>query len=475
MSGIWLCTIPLLFLHVWQVNHRVLRINPNRTVDDTATSVSYPKKPKHIILIAVDTLRADHTSMGGYPRGTTPRVNKMARREGIVFENAYSSSSWTLPSSVSLLTSLPPNIHEVEDREQTLHPDVPTLAGAFSKQGWRSAAFVTHIYVSSLFGVDSGFDEFHELSIDWGFNEGSQLRAAELNDAVFPWLEKNKDTPFFLYLHYFDPHWDYDPPEPFKEKFTDPDYHGEATGTWSYIRQYIDPEQRMPIDALGHVIDLYDGEIAYTDQELDRLFNHLKSQKMWDDSLVVLLSDHGEEFKDHGSMHHIRTLYEEVLHVPLIVKLPGGRPKGWKKRIQSRVGTIDVGPTLLDIARKDIPPSFQGGSLVPLLKNGGPDRDIFARTVRHRSDTMALIMDGRKLVMPFGRNPNPIEYFDLEKDPLEQSSEVRGYPREVDFFVSEIENRLKTTALDIGLPGAGKEVNLSEDQKTLLRNLGYME
>ena len=467
----------LIAVHLKAVAERPFRIRTDREgIGDEGTVHYPPKAPKRIILIAVDTLRADHLSRYGYDRRTTPSLDHLMKTEGIVFENAYSPSSWTLPSSVSLFTSLHPHLHEVEDREQTLHPKVPTLAAAFSKIAkWHTAAFVTHIYVSSLFGLDSGFDEFFELSIDWGFDEGKQLRAEALNRTVLPWLKHHRSKPFFLYLHYFDPHWNYEPPGPYDKRFTNPEYDGDADGTWSFISKFLDTSTHMSAEDLRHVIGLYDGEIAYTDHYLGRLFKYLKKLDMWDDTLLVILSDHGEEFKDHGSMHHIRTLYNEVTHVPLIVKLPGGRPSGWSARIGARVSTIDVAPTLLDLTRTPIPPSFQGKSLTPLFKVGGADRDIFMRTKRHRSDTMALIMDDKKLILPFGQNTNPVEYYDLAVDPEEKNSLTRAYPDEVAFFKEQIEKRSEKSAIELGLPGRGRDAKLTEDQKTLLKNLGYME
>lgn len=459
-------------VHQATVNER-----PEKTVRAVPTGpLTYPPKPKRVIVIAVDTLRVDHVSAFGYKRPTTPNLARMMAKEGIGFEAAHSQASWTLPSTVSLMTSLRPYAHGVEDREQTLHPDVPTVAGAFSKSKWISAAFVTHIYVSSMFGINSGFDEFYELSIDWKFREGKQLRAEELNQNVFPWLAANQEKPFFLYLHYFDPHWDYDPPPPFDTKFTDPDYDGPASGSWKFIHKFVPKSKLMAKADLEHVKALYDGEIAYTDHHLGRLFKHLKKLKMWDDTLLVILSDHGEELQDHRSMHHIRTLYEEVLRVPLIVKPPGGRPATWQKRVKARVSTLDVAPTVLDLAGIDIPKTFQGRSLLPLLNYDGPDRPVFARTMRHKSDSMALIGDDKKLIMPFGRKKNARdELYDLEKDPKEKRSVAVDYPATTHKLKKEINALTAVGVRELGLPGAGKDADLSDDQKALLKSLGYMQ
>ncbi|MDJ0766171.1 MAG: sulfatase [Myxococcota bacterium] len=433
------------------------------------------KKPNHVILIVVDTLRADHVSALGYSRATTPALTHLAKTEAVRFARAYAPSSWTLPSTISLFTSLHPHQHQVEDRGKRLHPEVPTLAGAFSTAGWRSAAFITHIYASSRFGCHAGFDEFHELSIDWQYREGKQLRADELNREVLPWLTKNKDTRFLAYLHYFDPHWDYDPPPPFHRRFTDPTYRGPATGTWRFIKPFISKRRQMSNEDLAHVVALYDGEIAYTDHHLEQLFAHMKRLGIWDDALVVVLSDHGEEFQDHGSMHHIRTLYEEVLHVPLLIKLPSGKKSIQRPIVPERVRTLDVGPTLLELAGIDPMPTAQGESLLPLIHRRGSYRDVFARTMRHKSDAMALIHRTHKLIVPFGRKKTLPQLYNLVSDPKESKNLISRHPDLYD----RLETRLhRFSALDGAALGLSKpigDVSLTEGQKAHLKALGYVE
>jgi arylsulfatase A-like enzyme len=213
-------------------------------------------KPNNIVLICVDTLRSDHLSGYGYDRPTTPNLDALVAEEGITFENAYASAPWTLPSVASVFTSLHAPQHGVEDQGTSLSEDATTLSELLSGNDWLTAAFVTHIYVSSLFGLDQGFSEFHELSIDWNFKEGFQLRADQLNRRVLPWLAQHADSRFFLYLHYFDPHWDYSPPSPYRARFTDPDYLGPADGTWNHLQNYLPVERLMPPEDLQHTEDL---------------------------------------------------------------------------------------------------------------------------------------------------------------------------------------------------------------------------
>ncbi len=434
------------------------------------------KPPKHIVVVGVDTLRSDHLSGWGYERSTTPNLDQMAEQESVLFENAYSSSSWTLPSMASVFTSLHPMQHQVVDRGFRLDPSLATLAGLLSENGWRTAGFVTHIYVSSLFGLDSGFGDFFELSIDWSFEEGHQLRADALNREVFPWLSTHADEQFFVYIHFFDPHWDYDPPAPWSSEFTSPDYPGPATGSWAYLRDFLPLDMLMPEPALQRVIDLYDGEILWTDHQVGRLIEHLRSLGIWDDTLFVLLADHGEELQDHGSVHHIRTLYEEVLRVPLLVKTPGGREPATRSRVTERVSNLDIAPTILDFAGVKPDADFEGRSLRPLMKQSGRDRPIFAHTQRHLSDKATLIQDNLKVIHSWAPGEEGTELYDLDSDPDERTDLSALDPEEtqraLDRLLGEIQ-RMRAWSQDRELQL--DPTSLSPEQIEHLRALGYVD
>ena len=434
-------------------------------------------KPNHIVVVGVDTLRSDHMSAWGYRRPTTPSIDALAETEAVLFENAYSSSSWTLPSMASMFTSLHPVQHQVVDRGFRLDPSLSTLAGALSDEGWLTAGFVTHIYVSSLFGLDSGFDEFHELSIDWSFEEGHQLRADAVNEEVLPWLTANADEQFFVYIHYFDPHWDYDPPGRWSEEFIDPGYKGPAEGTWQYISRFLPLDKLMPPRALQRVIDLYDGEILWTDDQIGRLVDHLKSLGIWDETLFVLLADHGEELQDHGSMHHIRTLFEEVLRVPLLFKLPGGRSESIRSRVPQRISNLDIAPTILDLAGIDSPSDFEGQSLRPLMsQESGRDRPIFAHTLRHESDKATLIQGDLKVIHTKTPGREDTELYDLSVDGKESTDLSEADPamtqQALDRLLIEIEG-MRTWSEDRNLEP--DPTSLTAEQIEHLRALGYVD
>lgn len=433
-------------------------------------------RPSHIVLICVDTLRPDHLSGYGYERPTTPNLDELAATEGVVFEHAYASSSWTLPSVMSVMTSLHAPQHGVEDRGSRLSDQASSLPERLSGDGWHTAAFVTHIYVSSLFGFDRGFAEFHELSIKWDFKEGHQLRANKVNQRVLPWLNVHAESPSFLYLHYFDPHWNYSPPGPYRSRFTDPDYDGPADGTWNHLNQYLPRDQLMPPADLAQTVGLYDGEILWTDHQLGRVFGRMKTLGIWNEALVVIFGDHGEEFQEHGSVHHVRTLYEEVLRVPLIVKLPGGRPATARPRVAERVRLVDIAPTILAVAGSPDWPGIAGRNLLPLIFEPGVDRDIFAHTVRHKANRMALMTGKWKLILTYKTAGKSIELFDLAADPLERVSLAEERPDVAGELVEKTWREFVSMRLwNRDRLSRGEPVVLSTEQEEQLRRLGYIE
>jgi len=443
----------------------------------TSVPISDAEHPQRVILIGIDTLRTDRLSSFGYHRETSPRLDQLATEEGVRFERAYASSSWTLPSMTSLFTSLHPPQHLVEDRGTRLAPQVPTLAGAFATQGWLTAGFATHIYVSSLFGLDSGFGEWRDVSVDWYYREGQQVRADVLNDYVFRWLDQHQDKRFFLYVHYFDPHWDYAPPPPYDRHFIDASYEAPGRGTFQFLQQYI-PQDRLVSDAdLQRINGLYDGEILWTDSQLGRLFDRLKELNLWDGTLVAVTADHGEEFQEHNSFHHIRTLYEEVLRVPMILKMPNGRPQGWREVVTERVASMDLSTTLLQLSGVPVPGTFEGQTLVPLMKAPGDDRTVFARTIRHTGGKIALIQSHHKLIrsnaLAGPAEDAQTELYDLDADPGEKNSLAGAEPELAARMAEEADAwlaRMQTSRSKSNL-----KVLLTPEQREHLRTLGYLQ
>lgn len=367
--------------------------------------------PYNLILISIDTLRADHVGCYGYSRATTPRIDALAR-EGVVFDRTMSACCWTLPSHASMLTGLYPAFHSLQDDGVKLPDDVPTMAEKLRATGYHTLAVVSHVYVSSQFDLDRGFDEFDDSLIRGG---AVNPVATQVVDRALQRFEEIPEGPFFAFVHFFDPHWDYVPPQPFAARFADPNYRGRVDGTVVSMTPYFAPDARVPQADLQHMIDLYDGEIAYTDAEIGRLLDALKRAGRLDRTVVVITADHGEEFKEHKQLGHGQTLYEEQLRVPLIVS--GYPPLGRGERRHEVVSLVDIAPTLLEIAGAEPLPDLPGSSL--LDREVLAARKLFAESIRFGVEQRAARIEDAKVIHLLQGDRRT--FYDLARDPGEQS------------------------------------------------------
>jgi arylsulfatase A-like enzyme len=362
------------------------------------------------------------------------------------------------------------------------------LAEALSGNGYDTAGFASWVFVGKRWGFGKGFDIYEEL---WGPPDrpdnpaGGAFPAGHITDRAIQWIkDRRSERPFFLFVHYFDPHMNYSPPPPYDSIF-DPDYSGLASGEWTWIKPYIRWSNKEPQSIeerdLKHVTALYDGEIRYVDQQIQRLLEALNDSVELEDCLIVLTSDHGEEFNDHGSMEgHGWTLYEEVLHVPLIVLLPG-RDRS-ENIVDAPVALIDVAPTLLGLLGVQIPEDFQGEDLSNLIHGAGSRVDkrfLFSETYRFnrkrsvRGPRYKLIHTGDTGVGRGGVIWNEgWELFDLVEDQEEQENLI-GEDLPIARLLAGRLREFKRSR-----PGAqkhGKPVEISEQDLKLLRSLGYVE
>lgn len=289
--------------------------------------------PRNLLLITVDTLRADELGAYGATQGTTPNIDALAAG-GVVFENAISQSSWTLPSLASLLTSTYPSTHKVDRFGAALDPSFRTLGEVLRDAGFATAAVTSHVYAGPKYGMAQGIETFDdalvagnrqaELKVSSpGVTAGGIRRLAEVAQGSQRW---------FLWLHYFDPHF-------------------------PYIR-HDDPAAPQ-----GDTREDYRADIAFTDGRIGEVLDELERLGATDETLVVLVSDHGEEFREHKKLRHGYTLFREVVHVPLILRAPGIAPL----RVAEPVNGIDLLPTVLELLDLPIPPAAVGRSLVPAL------------------------------------------------------------------------------------------------------------
>ncbi len=326
-----------------------------------------PARPD-VIVLSVDTLRADHLGAWGYDRDTSPFLDELARG-GTRFTDAWSPAPWTLPSHATLLSGLlPPNHGAIEDTVR-IGADIPLVQEAFRAHGYLTAAVTSSLFVSSRFGFDRGFDWFHDFDI----HSAEANNAATVDaDHVFAWArhwaqEQPAGRPIFLFVHVYDAHYAYNAPPPWNEKFDRPSEVGDAV----YRDYHFYKRNPLPDDQLAHQVAQYDEEIAYLDDAFRRFLTRWRGERK---AVVVVASDHGEEFGERGSWGHAHTLFPEQLHVPWIVHGPGIPAR----RIDGRVGLEDVAPTVAGLAG------------VPFPEGDGVDRtDEIRRGVRRDPDRVA--------------------------------------------------------------------------------------
>jgi arylsulfatase A-like enzyme len=343
--------------------------------------------PPLVVLYLVDALRADHLPIYGYPRDTAPNLGRLAA-DGVVFDQAIASSSWTKPSLASLFTSLRPQDHGCLQFYSPLEAAHVTLAERLRAAGYLTGAVVANpILVGTKVGFAQGFS--------WFAAARSPLHAAGVVDDALGFLDRTHGLPRFLYVHTMDNHDPYDAPPPFDRRF--------------------EPPPGMP-DELGRMVAQYDGEIAYGDEQLGRLLESLERRGLYDDALVVVVADHGEEFRERGNLGHGRTLADELVRVPLVVKYPGGRHAG--RRVASQVQLVDVLPTILKSQGLPLPGVIAGRPLEEALLGPPGERPVVFETKHREHVAYGARTEGRKYVREF--YPRDRErYFDLVRDPGE--------------------------------------------------------
>jgi arylsulfatase A-like enzyme len=377
-----------------------------------------PGRLPNIVLYVIDTLRADHLGCYGYPRDTSPRLDAFAAG-AIRFTHAVAQASWTRPATASILTGLLPLHHRAIEPEDGIDPQVPTLAELLHAAGYATAAFVVNPVVAPAFGFGRGFDRFRSYP-DVASWPTLFLPADRVVGRVAAWL-RHAPRPFFAYVHVADPHEPYVPPLRHRRRLSR--RVGSFTPDALIASQHQCPsclhDQRWhrPVSldpaAVAVLESLYDGEIAFTDEAFGRLIESLHDQHRLEDTLVVVTADHGEEFLDHRGLTHGQTLYREVLHVPLLVRLPGGRGGG---RTDARPAEqVDIAPTILDAAGVPAAARFDGESLLGPAPSA--EREILSH-LRLEGHELFSVTDEHWAFIRQG--DGRIEIYDVQADPREQ-------------------------------------------------------
>jgi arylsulfatase A-like enzyme len=433
--------------------------------------------PPDIIVLVGDTLRADRLGSYGNPRGLTPFIDSLAQR-AVVFRNAYATSSWTNPSVASLFTSRYPSQHGVISFESVLAADEVTLAEALREAGYATAFFSPNGVLREGWGYEQGFDEFAEFAIPGIAEQPDHMRlpyrADYTNRHALDWLDSlsargARRPPVFLYIQYMEPHSPYAPRRDALERILGgrkpPDL--DEVNRFAFVGNDVAVDERV----LRDLRDIYDAEVLSLDTELRRLFAGLRSRGLLDDAILVVTSDHGEEFKEHGLLGHEKTLFDEVTRVPLLIALPG-RSEG--AEIAETVSLIDLAPTLLSLIGRPAPAAFEGQSL--LSGSGEPSAPGLAYSElivpetggwrRFGPHQRSLVIGGHKLIAGTG---GELEYYDLQADPGEHAPDALGEAERAALL-----ERLEAIRRRVVSRGAKREVKpIDEATREQIRALGY--
>jgi len=392
---------------------------------------------RHVVLISLDTCRADHLSCYGYAQPTTPHIDALAR-QGYLFKHAKSPIPVTLPAHTSMLTgTIPPHHGKHENKDMDFDPSHVTLAALLKAKGYSTGAFVGSQILNGRFGLNRGFDTYDDRFVKQGQNGPSERRAEEVNRTAFAWLEKHKENPVFLFLHYYDPHDAYNPPEPFATTFKESPYAGE---------------------------------IAYTDHCIGQVVAKLKSLSMYESSLIIVTGDHGEMLGEHGETTHMYFIYQSAINVPLIFKLPGSMGA---QPIDDMASIIDIVPTVCDLKGIDPPAGIQGKSLAPYFghtPSQSEDRHLYCESLHptkyEANSLLGLVSTQWKYI----QTTRP-ELYDLQKDPEEQTNLAEAHPDQARVLKDHLAFILEQT---VRQETGQEDMPLDADLLKHLRSLGYV-
>jgi arylsulfatase A-like enzyme len=457
-----------------------------------------------IILVSIDTMRADRLGALGSGRSLTPRLDELAA-EGMVFEQASSTAPWTLPSHVSLFTSLMPFDHHTRWSWMRVHPERLMLAESFRNAGYRTAAFTGGGYVASTYGFDQGFETYedHDEMLEGG-PEG-------IASSALSWARRNGEEPFLMFVHTYEPH--------------SPFVHGEYASladagqlpdaiTFREVQAIHDGELVLTESERRFVTDLYDGDVAHADAVFGGMLAKMRDEGILENTILVVFSDHGEDLWDHSDIRspgHGHSLYEELIRIPLVVRAPGLVPAG--ARIATPVSLLDIAPTLLELAGLPASPIHQGRSLAETWRTGNEPAvaPVMAESVEYGPDRFSRRLGNLKVVLT--PTPDvahhgillpvqPLELYDLGADPrelenlfpstaesdpvaaaqpgMEDPAAAEGGPHETlaaaEPLVSAVRERVETKLLRGGEgPGSVEAEEIPEELRRQLRALGYTD
>jgi len=447
----------------------------------SAPSAKLESKP-NVILVMVDTLRADHLSCYG-SEISTPNLCRLA--EGGTIYQGFSHASWTKPATASLISATLPSTHNAMSKPSTLSQDLVLIPEAMQSDGYTTGGIVSNINLAESFGFAQGYDDYYYLGPDYLFGAaesssklivyqlgrqlalgpfgGDEIRfndfyqdSSVVNEVAFDWIDAHKDERFFLFLHYMDTHDPY---------FEHP-YNGKG------IARVSMPEPEL--EMAEQLRELYRGEIEYLDENFGKLLAKLDAEGLYDNTVIVLTADHGEEFGEHGGFWHGLTLYDEQIRVPLVIKWAKNGEHAQRGADSGIARLIDVGPTLLGVAGIEVPETMQGIDLrLPFASRLEKDRQVYSEEDHEGNVLWSLRTEDEKLIVANAHNPRGLaerEYFDVSGDPgeLDPYSDPDAEAR-----LEEFAELARLAAAGMAVQGEDVEMDLETCQRLLA--LGYVD
>ena len=408
--------------------------------------------PPNVLFIVVDTLRKDALGCYGQSRSTSPHIDALAQA-GLRYENAFSQAPWTTPSIGSMLTSLYPTELGIQAEPNLLGEEFVLLPEVLQAAGYQTGAAISHMFVGRKWNFDQGFEWFN----DENESDLDAISSPGISDAAISFLEqRDPQRPFFLFLHYYDPHYNYLEHDEFV--FSEAlDYDGPVRPGMDYFTLFY----RMKLSERDreYLVRVYDSEVAFVDFHIGRVLRQLKETGLFDDTLIVFTADHGEEFGDHNSYGHTKTLYNELINVPLLIKYDGDSPTG---TVHQTVGLIDLFPTLLEYLRIPVAHRISGRSFLKRSES----LPVFSETSRW-AELRAVVSDGRKVIWDLQRARHAL--FDLRNDGKERRNVMQQQPEMLEAMKRSLAEWVRDSTAAVP-----QDVELTEEEKERLRSLGYL-
>jgi arylsulfatase A-like enzyme len=417
------------------------------------------KTTPSIFIFLIDACQAAHLSAYGYRRKTSPNFEKLAE-DGVLFENAYTSASFTRSSVATLFTGLYPERHKVRIERHGLDSRFLTIPEFLKSKGYRTAIFTSAAAVSTRFGFSQGVDDYYGTFGSWE----ARIKRGESTSQFYEWIAN--PGPLFAYLHFMEPHFPIIPPPPFLDMFRSTTLTGERRHVILTRQDLSEQGHVFSAEEIQNVVDDYDSTIAYIDGELGKIFDHLRRSGVYDDSLIILLSDHGEGLGEHGAWSHGSHVYEEITRVPMIVKFP--EALGWKGRVRRVVQIADIFPTIIDLFGQEI--GLDGESLLRAIDS--PDLDDRLAVCWAFSTSETFGMRWRNWYYIRELNAGKERLFRLDGDPLtdvaDEEPAVRTFfhLRFLDWYFRASSMKGQSVSIDLK--------KLPPEEIENLRSLGYL-